>query len=313
MSTEAAVHPGQEEQEPTEVDHAPPVEEAPAPTPEPAQNATVAKMFKFSQYIDVGEGAADCEHSRDGACEDPEHFHAWCRLPNPIQQESIRKKGAAAKARLIRRYADRDSDESVVLDSELSTMADTVFIGGLIDELLASQFTTDYIEADQNVRESEPFEHYNEDQNEYARLEPSEGQKPVDEQSEEFKELAAHATAFVEALRKEVEAIQGPKREDFKSRSVDEIVELVRSKRIDGLSDNEFLDTFNTWVWLVGTFRVEIHPALRRPTKQTWETLGVADAPEAGTMFAEAPEVIAKLRETYGELQVALQRASSGN
>ena len=308
IEAEAAVHPAQEEEQEVALS----VEAPPLPT-EPAQNATVAKMFKYSQFIDVGEGADECEHSRDGACEDPEHFHAWCRLPNPIQQEAIRKKGAAAKARLVRRYTDRDSDESVVLDSELAAMADPVFVGGLIDELLAAQFTTDYIEADQNVREMERFEHYPEDRAEYARLEETEGQKPVDEQSAEYKDLADNSTAFIETLREEVEKIQGPKREEFKSRSVDEIVELVRNKRIEGFADNEFLDVFNTWVWLVGTFRVDIHDALRRPTKQMWERLGVADLPEAGTMFAESPEVVNELRQTYGELQVSLQRASSGN
>lgn len=296
----------------TEAIHPVPTEEIEAaPELEPVQQATVAKMFKYSEFIDVGEGAPECEHSRDGECEDVGHFHAWCRLPNPIQQESLRKKGAAARARLRRRYVDRESDESLVLDGELSTLADPVFIGTLIDELVHGEFTTDYLEAERIVQGQERFEHYPEDRAEYVRL--AEGKKPVEEQSPAYRELSAQMAAYMDALRQEIEAIQAPKREDLKARSVEAVVELARNRRIEQEADREFLDTFNTWMWLVGTFRVDIHPALRRPHKPMWSALGRADEPEAGTMFAEAPEVIEALRRVYNDLQISLQKASSGN
>lgn len=306
MHTEEALHPTPEVDEPVA-----PAPEPVTPEPEPVQQATVIKMFKYSEFIDVGDGAAECEHSRDGACEEFGHFHAWCRLPNPIQQESIRKKGAAAKARLVRLYQNRDSDESVVLDSELSTLADPVFINTLIDELVHSEFTTDYLEAERNVQEQERFEHYTEDRAEYARL--NEGDRPVEEQSPEYKALTEHITAYMDALREEINTIQEPKRADLRARDVDAVVELVRNKRIAEEGDRQFLDTFNTWMWLVGTFHVDMHPTVHRPFEQMWSELGRADVPEPGTMFSESSEVINALRKVYGDLQVSLQRASSGN
>src|ERR1700745_988892 len=112
--------------------------------PQAAARTTARAMFKYSEFVDLGDGAAECEHARDGRCEDIEHFHAWCRLPNPYQHEGIRKKGLAAKARKIRELKDPESDVSVILDTELASLNDETFADTLINELLASEWAEHY-------------------------------------------------------------------------------------------------------------------------------------------------------------------------
>jgi hypothetical protein len=66
-------------------------------------------------------------------------------------------------------------------------------------------------------------------------------------------------------------------------------------------------------MWFIGTYHVELHPTLKRPHKPMWDEIGRVDKREIGTMFAEAPEVIDALKETFNSLQLALQRGSAGN
>jgi|ERR1035437_385486 hypothetical protein len=285
--------------------------EAQVPKEPAAPNADAKKMYRYSEYLDVGWGAAGCEHSRDGACEDTEHFHAWCRLPNPIQQENVRKSGAAAKARLLRLYKDPESDVSVVLDSELGILHDDAFRAAVIDELVTRDFATDYLEAQANVEDREEYEHIDGDREEFNRL--AEGDKPEAEQSKEYRELSKQMSAYVEAIREELTKIQAPRREELESRSIDSLIELTRTRRVEEEGDRVFIDQFNLWQWFIGTFKVKLHDSLRRPYEPMWAAIGDPSRGETGTMFGEAPEVIEALRQVYGSLQSALQRGSSGN
>lgn len=306
MTTTEAVHPITAEPEPVAI---------PAPEPSTPQNGAVSKMFRYSEYLNVGEGAAECPQREPGVegelCVDPEHFHAWCRLPNPIQQENIRKKAAAAKARAIRQYADDESDESVVLDSELAQIHDEIFADNLIDELIAADFPDDYTTAQGNVEADERFEHIVEDRTEFTRLD--EGGRPLEEQSAEYRALAGHITEYIAALRAEIDTIQKPKRDELASRGIERLIELIRDRRVEEHGQHAFLDTFNTWMWLVGTHQVERSSVTKRPYKPMWSELGRADEPAPGTLFAAAPEVISGLRNVYNGLQIQLQKASSGN
>lgn len=278
-----------------------------------AQTATAKKMFKYSDYLDLGEGAEECEHKRDGQCEDPEHFHAWCRLPNEYQRDDIRKKALAAKARKVRELSDPESDASVVLDQDFATIEDPMFKGILIEELLQREWAEDYIQAQQDVEEREEFEHIEQDREEYHRLNAAEAELPEEEQSDEYKRLIAHLASYTDAMRVQLESIQKPKREELEQREMAALVSIVRSKRVDQISGDAFMDVFNAWVWFVGTFSPEPHPTLKRPHRPKWEDIGHKARPEAGTMYAEAPEVIEALRGTFGKLHIALQQGSSGN
>lgn len=288
-----------------------PVEQA--EVEEPAATTTASKMFKYSVYLDVGDGARQCEHARSGQCTDNEHFHAWCRLPNPFQHEDIRKKGLAAKARKIRELRDPESDAAVILEAEISALSDEAFRGQIIDEMLSNDWAGDYLDAQRKTDEDERFVHMAQDREEFTRLDAAERDTPEAERSEEYKQLAAHIELYLETLRKNLDAAQGPKRAELESRSIDALVEMVRNRRIADHSDRTFVDTYTPWMWFVGTFKVELHPSTGRPHLPMWDDIGVKDRPAAGTMFGEAPEVIEALKRTFNDLQIALQRGSQGN
>lgn len=275
-----------------------------------AQRAEARKMYKWSDYLHVGPGAAECEHALDGECNEVEHFHAWCRLPNPIQHEDIRKKGLAAKARKIREYKDEESDASVTLDQQLSQINDEVFMDQLIDELLAREFGDDYISAKSDVDDQEDFEHIAQDQEEFARLGESE---PDDGHSEEYNRLKTHINSYVDAVRARLDELQKPRREELASRGPDALVQLVREKRVEEDANNAFLDVYNVWQWFIGTYKVKRHESRRRPYEQMWSEIGSPLNPQPGQMVFEDRDVINALRVVYADLSVAMQRASSGN
>lgn len=289
------------------------IERAEVPAEPVARTATARKMFKYSDFIDVGEGAIECEHARDGQCQDIEHFHCWIRLPNPYQHQDIRKKGLAAKARKVRALRDPESDDAVVLDSALAEISDSIYLDTLVDELLAREWAEDYIEAQTDVSEREGYETIAADREEYARLDEVQNQLPTAEQTPEYVELRDHMDGYLKAIEKRLEETQRPKRDELASRPYQAIVALVRQKRVDEEGDRAFIETYNAWTWFVGTFHVELHPTLRRPHKPMWDEIGHRDRPSAGSMFGEAPEVIDALKESFNELQIALQRGSAGN
>jgi hypothetical protein len=279
----------------------------------PAATVTAAKMFRYSEFVDAGDGADGCEHSRDGECKDPEHFHAWCRLPNPYQHADIRAKGMAAKARRIRALKDPEADEATVLDQSLAELNDPAYRDVLVEELVARDWAQDYLDAMASVREREEFEHLEQDREEFTRLSAEQAELPEDEQTSEFKALSAHLEAHAAAMKEALSKIQDPKRIELTSRSFDVLMELARAGRVEVEADNEFMGTYNAWICFVGTFKVKLHATLGRPYEPMWEQIGSRDRASAGTMFGEAPEVIAALTAAYTELQVSLQRGSAGN
>lgn len=284
-----------------------------APEPAVAETAIAAKIFKYSEFVDIGDGAESCEHSRDGQCEDPTHFHAWCRVPNRYQEEDIRSKGMAAKARYVRALKDPDSDLAVVLDSELQPLRDERFRETLIDELVGEDLATDYIEAQTDVQEREEYEHVLQDQEEHERLRLQEGGLPDGEQSEEYRRLTAHVQGYLEAIGARLKEVQEPKREELRQRPFDALFEQVRSKRIDQEAMRAFMDTYNAWTCYVGTFEPELHETLRKPHKAKWSEIGRRDQPAVGTMFGEDPDVITRLDRVFLDLRSAFRKGSSGN
>lgn len=279
----------------------------------PARKADARKLYKYSEFVDAGEGAHDCEHARDGACEDESHFHAWCRLPNAIQQEDIRKKGLAAKARTVRGYRDKEADATVVLDNELSAIDDPSFKTILADELIARDFSDDYLAAQQDVIEAadSPYEHINEDRERLSELGGS--VIPRENMTDEHRQLSDHMTAYINAVQDRLKEIQAPKLEELTGRDVAALVKLVRARRVDEDGDRAFIDTYNRWMWFVGTFQVDLHPKLKRPHIPMWHEIGSSDKAVAGSMFSEAPEVLDAIRNTFNGLQLAFSQGSSGN
>ena len=287
--------------------------EAAREVPNAAMDAEAQKMFRYSAFIDIGPGAEGCEHSRDGECEDVEHFHVWCRLPNPLQHKDIRDKALAAKARKIRALRDPESDAFTIMDAELKSIEDESFRGVLIDELLQGEWAEDYIEAQRDTEELEEFQNLDQDRAEYRRLSEAEADLSEAERSDELRQLEKHMTHYLDVVRGRLVEIQRPKREAFAARTMESLIDVVRSQRIEEMATAAFIDTYNTWMWFVGTYKVDPHPTLKRPWRGAWEEIGRSDQAAPGTMLGESPEVIEALKKTYNDLSVSLQRGSAGN
>lgn len=288
------------------------VEEASRPTGA-AATVTTRKLFEYSRYIHVGDGAEMCEHGRDGECVDPDHFHAWCRLPNPLQNQDIREKGLAAKARRARLLRDPESDAHAVMEDEIALLVDPQYMESVIDDLLGRDWSGDYAEAVVEVNDREEYEHVQQDREEYSRLLSTQAALPGEEQTAEFKQLNRHIIGYLNAITEALKGIQEPRRIEYRQRPYEDLLQLLREKRIEEEANRYFIDIYNTWMWLVGTFQVKPDPMRKRPYIRMWTGLGERDRPEPGTMLAESPEVIAVLRDTYGELSQNLQAGSAGN
>jgi len=289
---------------------------APDPTEAVAKTATAVKMFKFSEWIDFGDGAAECEHARDGECDEGAegHFHAWVRLPNDLQNKDLREKGWAAKARRARLYRNRDSDPSVVMDGELAELDDPAFRSTIIDELLRADWAQHYTDAQRTVeQQNEEFETIDQDREEFGRLSQTQGLLPEDEQSPEFRELSTHLQQYVEAVNKELENLQRPQREELESRSLEALIELLRARRVDVDCGRAFDDTYNNWLMYVGTYQVALHETLRRPHVLKFTEIGDPLHPEPGTIAAQSPELIDALRAAFMRLRLALHQGSTKN
>src|SRR4051794_11552830 len=88
---------------------------AQAPTP-------VQKLLRYADYVHVGPGADACPEGEKGTCQDPFHFHAYCRMPNQFQHAQIREFGLAAKARRMRQLRDPDADSHQILEAEMENL-----------------------------------------------------------------------------------------------------------------------------------------------------------------------------------------------
>lgn len=284
-------------------------EEAPqVKAEEPVEQRAVAvtaqqpKMFQNSAWVHVGEGAADCEHvaanpkQQGKDCDDEEHFHAYCRLPNQFQHRDVVEKATAAKARRIRLLRDDSSDAYEVLEGTLRAIRDTEDPKIVIEELLTYTWQEDYLEAIREVEEDERFERVDQDREELTRLlELPEAERGEDE----VEKLEEHIGAYVQATKDKVAEVQAPRRQALESLSFDEQVAQLRERRIEADSDEEYHHVFSQWEWFVGTKQPD-----RRTDKWTKISEMTKDA---------SPEVIDELRGTFTLLRMALQRGGRGN
>src|SRR4051794_18457615 len=149
----------------------------------PADERTVDRLFQFSDFVHVGPGAEECEDGEDGSCGDPLHFHAWCRLPNKFQIAAIRTKAQAAKARMMRRLKDPESDEHAIMEADLEAIREAGK-EGMIEEVISRTYWQDHLAAMKEVVEEEDsaFATIEEDQRRFKELsEMPDEQRPKDE------------------------------------------------------------------------------------------------------------------------------------
>jgi hypothetical protein len=257
---------------------------APAET---ADGATPDRMFKFSEDVDVGVGAVVCEDRT--ACSDPTHFHAWCRLPNQFQHQSIRDKAQAAKARRVRLFADPDSDISAILDAEIAEVRSDR--ERMVDELVAKHFAVDQSEALRDLQEEEEFANISEDSKRAVEL----GKMPADERpADEFDELSKLIERFNAALREKVTERQRPLREALGAKDDDELAKMLRDDRVARDAGAAFNQEYTFWECYLGTLK---------PVDEGVPTERVFDSTDG--LRAAAPEVIEALSQTFDDLEAA--------
>lgn len=285
-------------------------EEATRPKEAAAERADEQRMYRFSSYVHVGPGAEECAEGTNGACSNPLHFHAWCRLPNKVQHKDIRDKALAAKARRIRALNDPEADAYLVLESELSEFTADNF-DEVVNELLAREWAQDYTDAIADVSEEEAYAQIDQDRERFQRFyDEGEGDKPEEEQSDEFRELNRHIQGYLDAIKARVTERQGPRRQAITELGFEQALKNLREQRVERIGDQTFIHVYNEWMWYIGTLRPV---AEGTPFERVWKALGNADENKQGTMWGSAPEVIEAVETAFTDLDREMQRAFSGN
>lgn len=234
--------------------------------PQAEAEKTRAEIFRYSSFVHVGDGAGECEHGEDGKCADELHFHAWVRLPNPFQVRDIAEKAQAARARRTRMLRDKDSDPYVILEAELDALSTEEHREDVASEIVGQEFIADYDAAVADVMEIEDPDHVPESEDEpvrklYANIaqdrEEYNRQLAADEaqRTEDFAELEKTVNAFNLAVQEHLEKRQAPKMETFRTKPMDELIDKIRTLRIDGQAMESYLHTYNTWQWFVCTYK----------------------------------------------------------
>lgn len=265
---------------------------APDTTQEPQE-----KLYRYSAWIHIGEGADGCEQASTGGCEDPQHFHAWCRMPNQIQHEEIRERALAAKARRTRVLRDPQTDAHDALELTLDELArggDAVK-EALADELLRQQRWTALTEASTDVIEKQdgyepqqpgdegepepikPYEHIVRDK---ARLEELQALEPDDRPADEFESLTRHAAAFDAEVEVRFHDLYDPQHKALVDRDISGIIDMVRDERIAREANATFMGFYSQEEWLECTLmrpggpqRFKSLAEIRRVSPEEYEAL----------------------------------------
>lgn len=268
----------------------------------PAEVRTSKNMFSYSAFVHVGPGAETCEGGENGECADPLHFHAWCRLPNPYQKETIREKALAAKARRIRMLRDPDSDAYDILEQDMDSLTrgdEETARKSVVDELVAQKYWENQTQAVEDAKEREEFAHIEEDLERYRALDAL----PEEERSEdEFTSLGKHIENFEAAVEEAREEREKPERQALEGRDLFDLVDMIREQRIEVESNEWFMREYQKWTQYMGTMRP-------RPKDK-----GLPNERVFGDIEhlknAAAPEVVEALSETFGELESSKNKGS---
>jgi hypothetical protein len=255
----------------------------------------------YSSYIDLPE-VCDAEQAKRGSCTDPEHFHAWVRLPNKFEHKDIRDEALAAKARKVRALRKDGSNAYEILEEDMDALLREAAVEDLMQEIVAVDHARDVQQAKREVEQIEDedpaaregreddepvylYEHIERDQERLNELQDL----PADERPEdEYQELLEHVNGFYETLEAKLNEVQEPAKQALRAREKHELVDLIRQARIRAEGTAEFLHVYNAHSWVVGTFRSD----------------------KSGRKFGDlehlkhtAPEVVMALQVTFANLE----------
>jgi hypothetical protein len=260
-----------------------------------------ASLFRYSRYLHVGPGAEDCPEGEVGTCADPLHFHAWLRIPNQFQHNSIREKALAAKARKLRLLRDEESDIRVILDSSLEEMVLQDDREELIEEIVNKDYVKDYWSAMKEVGEEEEYATVEEDRERFRAL----GLLPEDERpAEEYAELEKHLEQYSEKIMEAFRATQKPLRDSLADKTTQELADLVREDRMDAEAQQAFKETYDVYEWFIGTLQP-------KDLSKGWPQDRVFG--DINHLKRASGEVIAALDEAFTELDAEAGRQLKGS
>lgn len=281
--------------------------ETPAPEAEvtetsPAEARHPQELYKYSEWVHVGPGAEECENGMDGECNNSLHFHAWCRLPNQFQHQSIREKAMAAKARRVRLYRDPESDASLIIDNQFeeieATMGEDAARSTYIEEIVFKDYMKDFFEVAQEMNDEEgeeddepPWATIHEDR---ERLRVLGQMDPDDRPNEEFAELQSHVKEYEETIEARVKERQDPVRESLQGRSLDELRGMVREQRIQKDANTVYMQTYTLWEQYIGTMRRQVPKEVEAVHERVFKNVE--------HLRAAAPEVVNALDTTFTNL-----------
>lgn len=258
---------------------------------------TPAELFRYTTYVHVGEGADACEQGATGLCADPQHFHAFVRLPNQFQHADIRRRAQADKARRLRQLRDSESDAAVVLDADMDELLRVGDMVALVDELVNKDWWKDHLEAMREVEELERFEHISADRERLQQI----NELPADKRpADEYDELTKHTKSYSDAVEAKRDELQAPRRLALEALTAEKLVELVREERIEAEATAQFMETYSKWEWFAGTLRPP-----GRPAQKLYDTIDQLED--------ESPEIIDAIRAAYQDLERSFQRGPTGN
>jgi len=275
------------------------VAEAPAneaPQEDAAPDRTEAQLFKFSDFIHVGEGSAECEHRIDGLCKDPDHFHCWIRLPNKFQVVQMKEKGQAARARVMRQARDSESDRHAIVENEI---AEAIYQGeeAMVAELMDREA---YKHENASMRElveeeDSPWATIEEDQVRWNFLNKLDLEKREEDAVEdEYQELSRHLAKWNEAVAECFEKLVQPERESLSGRTKEELAELMREIVINEQADQIFMRVYTKWQMVVCVLKPRGEGVT--PKERVFDNMTELEA--------AAPEVIAAVEVSFRTLEL---------
>lgn len=277
-------------------------DEATPEAPDIEQDAAVKpvnKLFRYSAHINLGDGADECQFGETGRCTEVEHFHAWIRLPNQFQHDSIQSKAKAARARMQRALRDPESDAHVVFEEEMDAYRGETTKEQLIEALVTVNDLTDRLAAMGEVEEIEEWQHRSQDVYRRRELEAL----PEDERNQdELAQLIRESDEYVKLVEAKIEENREPRKAALQGLTPDDLIGQLRDQRIVSEGNAAFSAMYTRYQWFIGTLK----PCLQgHPQDRVFKELKDLDA--------AAPEVVEALRLNFHELEMNLQREVSGN
>lgn len=218
----------------------------------PAEGRAAEAIQQWQKHIHVGEGAEACSDGENGRCKDSGHFHAFCRLPNPLQIKSVRDKANAAKARAIRQLKSPDADRHLILETDLETLREIASQKELVAEIMEAHRFRYHVDAVREIAEREEYEHIEEDQRRWQALSEQDG---AERDQDEFDELTKQLEGWQSAVEELREGLRKPEHETLDQNSVDELIAIIREERIKNEAQEAWMSAYSLWEWYIGTLR----------------------------------------------------------